>query len=82
MILSLLAEAGSLPNTPTWSPSVAIIMGLFTVVGVLIASKFGGQHAEGGQTNDLTPGKILGGGALGHILGVGVVLGLATTGVL
>lgn len=80
MIVSLLAAAvqETVPYTPNWSPSVGIVMSLFTVVGVLLGYKFGGQHAEGEAP---LPAKIIGGAALGHILGVGVVLGLANTGV-
>lgn len=82
MIVNLLAEAGTVPNTVGWSPSVAIIMGLFTAFGIFIASKFGAQQADGSSSKEITPAKIVGGACLGHILGVGVVLGLATTGAL
>jgi photosystem I subunit X len=82
MMVNLLAEAGSIPNTVSWSPSVAIIMGLFTAFGIFIAAKFGAQGAEGNNPKDISPAKIVGGACFGHILGVGVVLGLATTGVL
>ncbi|PSB01455.1 photosystem I reaction center subunit PsaK [Merismopedia glauca] len=88
MIVSLLAEAGAVPYTAGWSPSVAIIMILFNIFGVFLAAKtvqnpgVGTPLALPGIAEKFSVAQLLAGTAFGHILGTGVILGLATTGVL
>jgi photosystem I subunit X len=82
---TLLAVA---PNTLEWSPTVAIIM----ILANIAAIAFGKLTIQ--RPSDGTPvpssnmfggfglGAILGTTSFGHILGAGIILGLANLGVL
>lgn len=84
--LTLLAAA-SVPHTVSWSPKVAIVMIICNIVAIAIG-RFTIQHKNVGPSlpaSGLFGGMglpaLLGTTSLGHLLGVGVILGLANTGV-
>jgi photosystem I subunit X len=74
----LLAAA---PMSQAWSPTVAIVMAICNVLGVLAATKsakVGAALPVGG----LTLGQFVGGTCFGHVLGAGTILGLTSLGVI
>jgi photosystem I subunit 10 len=75
----LLAAA---PLSQAWSPTVAIVMVVANVLGVLAAvsgvQKKAGPQLPGG----LSVAQIIGGTCFGHILGAGAILGLTSQGVI
>ncbi len=75
---SLLLAA--VPMSQAWSPTIAIVMVVCNVMGVLAAmsSKKAGPALVGG----LTIGQIIGGTCFGHVLGAGAILGLTGIGVI
>ncbi|NEN96939.1 MAG: photosystem I reaction center subunit PsaK [Moorea sp. SIO3I7] len=85
----LAAVETSVPVTPEWSPTVGIVMilcNLFAITVGRFAIKNPGQGpalpgASGLFANFGIP-ELLATTSLGHILGAGVILGLATSGVL
>ncbi|MEM8504745.1 MAG: photosystem I reaction center subunit PsaK [Cyanobacteria bacterium P01_D01_bin.1] len=84
-MLSLIAAMPTVPHTPTWGPSVAIVM----IVCNLIAFAIGKQVIQipdadpaGGVFLGLGLPALLGVTSLGHLIGAGAILGLANIGVL
>ncbi len=86
-VLPILAAA---PTTPSWSPTVALVMILCNVVAIVIG-RFAIQNA--GQGPDLPVSKpalwkgfgvpeLLATASFGHLLGAGAILGLANAGAL
>ncbi|WP_199328534.1 photosystem I reaction center subunit PsaK [Anabaena azotica] len=83
MITSTLLAAASatVPTTPQWSPTVAIIISASSVVALLFALRI-----EKPQVGPKFPGlpisipTFIGAMAFGHVLGVGIVLGLTNIG--
>ena len=85
--LTLLAAA-SVPNTVSWSPKVAIVM----IVCNIAAIAFGKFTIKNQSADPSLPSPELFGGmglpallgttSLGHVLGAGVILGLANAGAL
>ncbi len=86
--LTLLAAASAVPTTLEWSPKVAIVMIICNVIAIAFgkwtiqmpsegpalpaANFFGGMGLPG----------LLGTTSFGHLLGAGVILGLANIGAL
>ncbi|WP_295615318.1 photosystem I reaction center subunit PsaK [Chamaesiphon sp. GL140_3_metabinner_50] len=68
------------PLSQVWSPTIAIVMTVASLLGVAIASttKKAGPTLVGG----LTIAQLLGGTSFGHLLGVGAVLGLTRLGII
>lgn len=81
MITSLLAAAASVPVTPEWSPTVGIIISASSAVIVLLTLKI-----QKPQVGPKFPGLPLslpaffGAMAFGHVIGIGIVLGLTNIG--
>lgn len=84
----LLAVASITPATPTWSLKVAIVMVLCNIVAIAIGKY---SIAYPSEKPALPSPELFGGMGLpallattsfGHILGVGVILGLASAGAL
>lgn len=85
--LTLLAAA-NVPNTVSWSPKVAIVM----IVCNIAAIAFGKFTIKNQSAGPQLPSPALFGGmglpallgttSLGHLLGAGVILGLANAGAL
>ncbi len=68
------------PMSQVWSPTIAIVMTVASLLGVGIASttKKAGPTLVGG----LTIAQLIGGTSFGHFLGVGAVLGLTRLGII
>ena len=84
MITPLLAMA---PATITWSPKVALVMIVCNVIAIAIGKASIKQPNVGLQLpspnlfGGFSHGAMLGTLSLGHILGMGAILGLASRGV-
>lgn len=85
--LTLLAAA-YVPTTVEWSPKVAIVMIVCNVVAIAIG-KYTMQNTSAAPAlpspqffGGMGLPALLGTTSLGHVLGAGVILGLATVGAL
>ena len=84
MITPLLALA---PATISWSPKVGLVMIICNVIAIAIGKatikhqNVGLQLPNAAMFGGLSHGAMLGTLSLGHILGMGAILGLATRGV-
>ncbi|MDF5734957.1 MULTISPECIES: photosystem I reaction center subunit PsaK [unclassified Nostoc] len=82
MISSIfLAAAASVPATPVWNPTVAIIISVSSLVVVLLSTKI--EKPLVGPKFPILPISIptfVAAMAFGHIIGVGIVLGLTNIG--
>lgn len=83
--MSLLA---AVPTTLSWSPKVAVVMVLCNVLAIAIG-KFTIKYPSAGPAmpspelfGGMGLGAVLGTTSFGHILGAGVILGLANMGAL
>ncbi|MEH1949998.1 MAG: photosystem I reaction center subunit PsaK [Nostoc sp.] len=77
----LLAVAGSVPPTPVWNPTVGIIISISSLVVVLLSTKI--EKPLVGPKFPILPISIptfVAAMAFGHIIGVGIVLGLTNIG--
>jgi photosystem I subunit X len=69
------------PMSQAWSPTVAIVMAVCNVLGIVAATKSpkaGAALPVGG----LTLGQFVGGTCFGHVLAAGTILGLTSLGVI
>jgi photosystem I subunit 10 len=84
MLAPLLAVA---PATITWSPKVALVMIVCNVIAIAIGKatiqqpNVGLQLPNSAMFGGMSHGAMLGTLSLGHILGIGTILGLASRGV-
>ncbi len=84
MITPLLALA---PASFSWSPKVALVMIVANVIAIAIGKatikhqNVGLQLPSSAMFGGMSHGAMLGTLSLGHILGIGAILGLATRGV-
>jgi photosystem I subunit 10 len=84
MITPLLALA---PASITWSPKVALVMIVCNVIAIAIGKatikhpNVGLQLPSSNLFGGFSHGAMLGTLSLGHILGMGAILGLASRGV-
>ncbi len=81
MISSILLAAASVPATPVWSPTVAIIISVSSLVALLLTAISSAPKVR--PSLPLVPITIpafIGAMAFGHVVGVGIVLGLANSG--
>lgn len=85
---TLLAAASSVPHTVEWSPKVAIVMILCNILAIAIGKKTI-QHPSSEPalpSPEMFGGMglpaVLGTTSLGHIIGAGVILALASANVL
>ncbi|MEH1937953.1 MAG: photosystem I reaction center subunit PsaK [Nostoc sp.] len=77
----LLAAAASVPATPVWNPTVGIIISLSSLVVLLLSTKI--EKPQVGPKFPILPISIptfVAAMAFGHIIGVGIVLGLTNIG--
>jgi photosystem I subunit X len=77
----LLAAAASVPATPVWSPTVAIIISVSSLVTLLFALKI--EYPQVGPKFPILPISVpafVGAMAFGHVIGIGIVLGLTNIG--
>jgi photosystem I subunit 10 len=77
---SLLLAAATLSQP--WSPTVAIVMAICNVLGVLAATKSKVKAGAALPVGGLTLGQFVGGTCFGHVLGAGTILGLTSLGVI
>jgi photosystem I subunit 10 len=77
----LLAAQPTVPATPAWNPTVGIIISISCVIAVLLATRI-----ERPQVGSKLPGlplsipAFIAAMAFGHLIGVGIVLGLTNIG--
>jgi photosystem I subunit 10 len=88
MIASLLAQPLAMaPASISWSPKVALVMIVCNVIAIAIGKatikhqNVGLQLPNSAMFGGMSHGAMLGTLSLGHILGVGAILGLASRGV-
>ena len=84
-MLPLLAAIGTVPHTPSWGPGVAITMIVCNLIAFFLGKQFIWIPDAGpasGTFLGLGLPALLGVTSLGHLLGVGAILGLANLGVL
>ncbi|MEH2061888.1 MAG: photosystem I reaction center subunit PsaK [Nostoc sp.] len=77
----LLAAAASVPATPVWNPTVAIIISVSSLVVVLLSTRI--EKPLVGPKLPILPISIptfVAAMAFGHIIGIGIVLGLTNIG--
>lgn len=78
---TLLAVAANVPPTPAWSPTVGIIISISSLVVLLLATRI--EKPLVGPKFPILPVSIptfVAAMAFGHIIGVGIVLGLTNIG--
>ncbi|MFM7364546.1 MAG: photosystem I reaction center subunit PsaK [Cuspidothrix sp.] len=78
---SILLAAASVPVTPVWSPTVGIIISASSAVILLLT--FALQSAKVGPSMPVLPISVpafIGAMAFGHLVGIGIVLGLTNIG--
>jgi len=74
------------PHTPEWSPTVAVIMIVCNILAAAIAKStiknpnVGPAMPSPELFGGLSQGAVIGTACFGHILGAGVILGLAYSG--
>lgn len=84
--LTLLFAA--VPNTPTWSPKVAIVMVICNILAIAFGKLTIQKPNEGPELpmspmfGGLSLPALLGVTSFGHLIGAGVILGLANLGAL
>lgn len=86
----LLAVQSTVPDTSTWSWSGSLVMNISIILGIIIAKVAIQNKGKGPKLPLLEPflGKnfglpeLLAGISLGHIIGIGAVLGLTNTGLI
>ncbi len=88
MMTNLLAAAAAAPATFSWSPKVAVVMIACNVLAYAIARANIAQPNEGFQIPNsqyfggMSHASVVAANCLGHVLGIGTILGLASRGVL
>ncbi|QIR38633.1 photosystem I reaction center subunit PsaK [Tolypothrix sp. PCC 7910] len=78
---SILLAASSVPATPAWNTTVAIIISISSIVAVLLSTRI--EYPNVGSKLPGLPVSVptfIGAMAFGHIIGVGIVLGLTNIG--
>jgi photosystem I subunit 10 len=78
---TLLAAAASVPPTPVWTPTVGIIISLSSLVVLLLSTRI--EKPLVGPKLPILPVSIptfVGAMAFGHVIGIGIVLGLTNIG--
>ncbi|MEA5536448.1 photosystem I reaction center subunit PsaK [Crocosphaera sp. XPORK-15E] len=88
MYSMLVLAAATVPTTIEWSPKVALIMILCNIVAIVFGKLTIAKPSEGpglpspNMFGGMGLGALLGTTSFGHILGAGVILGLASSGAL
>ena len=87
-MINTLFAAASAPATFEWSPKCAVVMIACNILAYAIAKatirkpEEGFMMPNGGFFGGLSHGAFVGANCLGHLLGIGSILGLASRGVL
>lgn len=77
----LLAAATTVPATPEWNPTIAAIISVSCLVAVLLTTKI--EKPLVGPRLPVLPLSIpafIGAMCFGHVVGIGIVLGLTNIG--
>ncbi len=77
----MLTTFATVPATPVWSPVVGLIISLSSIVSILLATQIECPHV--GTKMPVLPISIptfIAAMCLGHILGIGITLGLTNIG--
>lgn len=88
MYSTLLFAASNVANTVQWSPKIAMIMIVCNIFAIAVGKFTIAKPSEGPglpssqMFGGMSLGALLGTTSFGHILGAGVILGLANTGAL
>ena len=88
MIMTLLAASAAAPVTFHWSPRVAVVMIICNVLACAIARANIAMPNEGFSMPNaryyggMSHASVVAALCLGHVLGIGSILGLASRGVL
>jgi photosystem I subunit X len=88
MLYSSLLAAVPVPATLEWSPKVAIVMIVCNILAIAIGKygiklqNVGGDLPSSSMFGGMGIGALLGTTSFGHVLGAGVILGLASMGAL
>lgn len=75
-------------NTAAWSPKTAIVMILCNVMAIAVAKatvqqpNVGAMPPSPNMFGGFSLGTIIGATSLGHIIGVGAIIGLSSMGVI
>ncbi|MFN6569109.1 photosystem I reaction center subunit PsaK [Nostoc minutum NIES-26] len=78
---TLLAVQSTVPPTPVWNPTVAIIISISSLVVLLLSTRI--EKPQVGPKLPILPVSVptfIAAMAFGHIIGVGIVLGLTNIG--
>lgn len=82
-MIHLTLLAATVPHTPTWSPTIAIVMVICNLLAFAIGRLTIQKPNEGpGDIAGLSFPALLGVASFGHVVGAGAILGLANLGVL
>ena len=82
MFYSTLLLATAAPLSQEWSTTVAIVMVVANVLGILAAATGSKVKAGPQLIGGLTVAQLIGGTCFGHVLGAGAILGLTSYGVI
>jgi photosystem I subunit X len=88
VIYSSFLAAAAVPATLEWSPKVAIVMIICNVLAIAIGKygikqqNVGGELPSSPMFGGMGIGALLGTTSFGHVLGAGVILGMASMGAL
>lgn len=78
---TLLTAAANVPATPAWNPTVGIIISISSLVVLLLSTKI--EKPLVGPKLPILPVSVptfVAAMAFGHIIGIGIVLGLTNIG--
>ncbi|MBE9007478.1 photosystem I reaction center subunit PsaK [Fortiea sp. LEGE XX443] len=81
MLSNLMVAAASVPATPAWNPTVGIIISVSSIVILLLSTRI--EKPLVGPKLPVLPVSVptfIAAMAFGHIIGIGIVLGLTNIG--
>ncbi|MBD2436263.1 photosystem I reaction center subunit PsaK [Nostoc sp. FACHB-110] len=81
MLSNLLAAVDTVPATPAWTPTVGIIISISSIVILLLSTRI--EKPQVGAKLPVLPVSVptfIAAMAFGHIIGIGIVLGLTNIG--
>ncbi len=81
MLSNLLAAAANVPATPAWNPAVGIIISVSSIIILLLSTRI--EKPLVGPKLPVLPVSVptfIAAMAFGHIIGIGIVLGLTNIG--
>lgn len=91
MLTMLMAAVANAPTTIEWNPTIAVVMGVFNLLGIILARNVVEVKGVGPASplpipglsgKDFSLAQLIAGMSFGHILGTGAILGLSNSGLL